>query len=545
MSGRVLVVGIDGGTFDVLKPLAEQGRVPHLARLMREGVTGDLRSTIHPITPAAWCTFMTGMNPGRHGIYDFTARQENSYVFGLASRANCKGPAFWRVASEQGRRTTVVNVPFTYPPDPVNGCMISGFDAPVIDRTIFHPDGLQPEIEKEVGKYIPDWTFPTGRKFDPPAYMVDIEEALSYRTKLALYLMKRDPWDFFMVHFQPVDHLQHVFWDEEGMQYIERGYELIDKALGQVLEEAGEDTNVFVVSDHGFGRIEKFVFLGQFLRQEGFLSRTDGEVSAKAGLGFLARKVERTLKRALPFRIRGALRRRMPGLRNRIVAIGDSSDVDWSKTTAYATGMYGNVNVNLKGREPQGIVDPEDYEKTRDELIASISRIEDPDTGENIVEAVYKREEVYDGGCVPLAPDLLVHWKDYAYYAESRIDRGRGSIFGETGTVFFDNSEYPQTGTHRLNGMLVGHGPDIQSGADVPDLRLMDMAPTILYLMGLGIPEDMDGQVLGQLIREEFREKSEPKMIAPLTGFGPHVVPDVDEEEKRKIEEKLRGLGYL
>jgi len=548
MSRRVFVLSIDSATFDVIRPLAAAGRLPCLAGLMRDGAFGNLESTIHPITPAAWSTFITGMNPGKHGIYDFTERETGTYLFKLVGRPNRHGTALWMVASQQGLRTIVLNVPFTFPPDPVNGLMISGFDAPVKSEAVFHPRSLEKEVVAEFGRFLPDWTFPTGRRYDAPAYMVDVKEAMKYRTDLALHLMKKHPWDFFMVHYQPIDHIQHVFWNPEHMSYIHEGYEQIDRHIAEVraaLKSFG-DVDFFIVSDHGAGEIRKYVFLDQWLRTHGFLQFAEGGGNGRASfLGSAARKFEKFLKRNLPYRVRGALRRAMPGLRDRISSLAMNSGVDWSRTRAYSGGMYGNLYVNLAGREPQGIVPPSEYEKTRDELAAAIGELRDPDSGEKIVDAVLRREEVYHGDHVERAPDLLIRWRDYAYYSGKRHESGRSAIFGDPRSVYFDNSEFPQTGTHRIHGIFLADGPSIRKGADLSGLRLMDMAPTILYLLGAGIPTDMDGRVLESVIDPDHLRRHPIRKVTPSGDSGDLPVVETTEEEKQAIAEKLRGLGYL
>ncbi len=541
---KVLVFGIDGGTFDIILPMVEKGRLPNIAGILSGGAWGDLRSTIHPITPAAWSSFATGKNPGKHGIFDFSSPDPDSFSFKLQSAKERKGESFWMCLSRFGKKSIVLNIPFTYPPEKVNGIMISGFDSPGSNRSMAYPPGIYEELVGEFGKYTPDWTFPTGRKYDFDSYRREVISAIRQRTESSLYLLRKYPWDIFITVFNSIDHIQHVFFGmgEEGRKFIEEGYELMDKALGDFLEEIGQDTTVVIMSDHGAGEIKRFFYLDQWLEREGFLAYKDD-----MGAGSLMRRVMKKgrymLKRALPVKVRGYLRGRMPGVRDFVSSYSTGPETDWSRSYAYSGGMYGNIYINREGKSPGGIVKDSEYDDLCTEIISRLCNLQDPETDERVVEKVYRKEEIYHGPFLHMAPDLIIKWKDYAYFTKKGIDV-KGTVFGNE--LKLDSSDYPHTGTHRLNGIFMAKGPSIVAGKKVEGLQIIDVAPTILLLMNNPIPDDMDGRIITEIMRKDFLEdvSSEycrSKGRGDTLSEGEALTP----EEEASVAERLKSLGYI
>lgn len=544
MAPKVFIFGIDGATFDVILPMVESGRLPHLARVLRQGAWGPLRSTIHPITPAAWSSFATGRNPGKHGIYDFTAPIRATYGFKLNNARDRRCESFWSQLGRSGKRVIVTNVPFTYPPEPVNGLLISGFDTPGADRSMANPPEVYDDLVAHFGTYTPDWSFPAGKKYEPEKYREEVAGVIQRRADATLYLMERYPWEMFMAVFQSIDHIQHVFFGmgEWGLEFIRQGYEAVDAALGRILAALDGDTTLIVMSDHGAGEIRKVFFLDQWLEREGYLVPKRGAWLDTTGRR-LGRRARMLAKQLLPVRARGYLRGRMPGLRNFVVSYSAGSAVDWSRTRAYSGGMYGNIFLNVKGREGQGIVADSEYDALCAEIRSRLLELEDPDTGERVVEKVYRREEVYEGPWVAGAPDLLIHWKDYAYFTKKGIDK-QGMIFSRDLTL--DSSSYPHSGTHRLDGIFLAMGPQVRHATRLDDLRIVDVAPSVIYLLGDSIPQDMDGRVRTDLFDERFVQGNDPKYHQPT---GPSATADSADlpspEEDEELRRRLQSLGYL
>jgi predicted AlkP superfamily phosphohydrolase/phosphomutase len=544
MPARTFVFGIDGATFDVISPMVESGRLPNLGRLLREGSCGPLRSTIHPITPAAWSSFATGMNPGKHGVFDFSSPVRATYGVKLNNASDRRCESVWGLLSRQRKHVTVVNVPFTYPPEAVNGILVSGFDTPGADRSMSHPREVYDELVARFGSYTPDWSFPAGRRYDPERYRQNVLDVIRQRGETTLYLMEKYPWDFFMTVFQSIDHVQHVFFGlgDWGMEFIRQAYEAVDHALGRVLEKLDDDTVVMVVSDHGAGNIRKVFFLDQWLERERYLAPKQG-ATFEGLLRQVGRRGRKLAKAILPTAARGYLRGRMPGMRDMVVSLSSSAPVDWSRTRAYSAGMYGNIFINLKGREAQGIVAQSEYRALCDEIRERLLRLEDPDSGERVVEAVHHRDEVYSGPFVADAPDLLIHWKDYAYFTKKGIDRA-GQIFSSDLTL--DASNFPHTGTHRIDGIFLARGACIRPGQWLSDLRIVDVAPSLLYLQGAAIPNDMDGRLPAAMFDDGYLSANPPQYSSGgATKEPPTQAPPSTGEEDEMLRERLRSLGYI
>ena len=281
---KIIIIGLDGATFDIINPLIKRGELSNLARLIKDGVSGELISTIHPTTPQAWTTFMTGKGAGSHGIYDFIERVNDKYEIRFVNGSFKKVKTLWTILSNMGKRVGIMNVPFTYPPENVNGFMISGFDTPSIDSNFTYPAELYNEIVREVGRYDLRGTFPIGKRKDE--YRIeDIDRVIKNRVDVSRYLLKSRDLDLFMVVFGSTDHVQHLFWrhmeemengikNEEVGRYghiIHHTYKKIDEAVGELIEQAGKDTTVIIMSDHGGGRIKKNINLNNWLAENGFL----------------------------------------------------------------------------------------------------------------------------------------------------------------------------------------------------------------------------------------------------------------------------------
>ena len=544
MENKVLIFGIDGGTLDVIHPMVEKGKLPNIAKLFEEGVYGDLHSTIHPITPSAWSSFATGKNPGKHGIYDFSSPHPDHYGFKLSSASDRKAKSFWSLLGKSDKKVIVLNIPFTFPPENVNGIMISGFDAPGASRLMAYPREIYDELVAEFGSYSPDWTFPIGKKYNLEKYRSEVVSTIKRRTETSLYLLKKYPWDLFITVFNSVDHIQHVFFGmgKEGMEIIEEGYELVDKALGSFLEEIGDDTTIFIMSDHGAGEIKKFFYLDQWLEKEGWLCFRKNAILKDVVQGF-TKKGRFWLKRILPVGVRGYLRGRLPGVRDFVATQTSGHGIEWPKTHAYSSGMYGNIYINLKGREKGGIVEEVDYQKVCDDIITKLLELKDPTTGEKVIEKVYKKEDLYHGPYITNAPDLVIQWKDYAYFTKKGIDK-KGDIFGDE--LKLDSSDYPHTGTHRLNGIFMAKGPSIIRGKKVEGIDITDLAPNILFYMGETVPDDMDGEIKNEIFVKSFLEKNTPIYHKPSedenTETGPMQFTPAEEAE---MAERLKSLGYI
>ena len=553
---KVVVIGLDGATLDIVIPLGRKGMLPTLSSLMAKGVWGELRSTLHPVTPHAWTTFLTGKNAGKHSIYDFTAWKEHSYEMEFVNGSHRKAPTVFSILNRCGKRAGSVAVPFTYPPEEVDGFVLSGIDAPDEGARAVYPESLFHEIKRNVGPYHIHLGSPVGRRRDDSAYIKDILTEDENRTEIGLYLMKKHSTDLFMIVYNNIDRIQHQTLSQgvseelrsetvmsPDAELVATVYKETDEKVGRIISQVDEDTLVMIMSDHGAGPIRKVFFLDTWLENNGWLAHTK---TAKRSLCRSVQGVRFLSKRFLPRWGKNLIKGRMSGLRDRIESYLAFSGIDWDRTKAYGFGMYGNVCINLRGREPGGVVEPgSEYEDLRGEIAERLENLRDPETGDAIVERGLRREEIYEGPYVDKAPDLLIRWRDYSYYTSVRPDPGADGVFGPCQNI--DSSEYKHVGTHRMEGVFMAAGAGVREGMCIEGAHIGDLAPTLLYFLGQPVLADMDGRVLREMFTEGFWAQNRLTFREPLADDDDVSRPSVpySPAEASRVHERLKGLGYI
>jgi predicted AlkP superfamily phosphohydrolase/phosphomutase len=569
---RILVIGLDGADLDVVKPLVSQGALPNLGRLMAEGAWGELRSTYPPMSPPAWTTFMTGKNPGKHGIFDFTIRKPDSYDVEFVNARFRKAATMWRLMSDAGKRVCILSVPITFPPEKLNGIQISGIDTPgvsggVADPTAVHPPELHGELMQSLGGYLISPNLPALEGRPVEDYVAAAYRTIDRKMESARDLYAKERWDCFMITIGETDGMSHRMWhyherecpmgDEasrawKGVDPVRAVYERIDGHIGTLLGLADAETTVFVVSDHGHaGNGTRAIYLNRWLHQGGFLSFESG--SGRRWLSALLRLAKKAGTRNLvPLKIRKKLFR--AGLAGTVESYLRFAGMDWSRTRAYSeeTPYYPTVWINVKGREPRGIVEPgAEYERVRDEIARKLEAWTDPQSGRRLVKKAHRREEIYAGDHLERIPDLIIEWNldgEYSYLFRA----SRASDAGDAPVTEIPRHEKSKakSGDHRDNGLLMAAGAHVVRAGELPSAggaTLADIAPTFLYRLGLPVPEDMDGRVLTSLFDSDYVRQH------PLQRGGGSAVEGSDEpssaeysqEEEEAVRKRLQGLGYL
>lgn len=557
---RLLVIGLDGATFDLIKPWAAEGKLPTLARLIAEGSHGLLRSVPNMNSAGAWTSFATGKNPGKHGIYYFDEHVDGSYQKRFLSGSARDGVTFWQYLSRAGKRQLIVNVPMTYPAEAINGCMLAGEDTPSTDSPGFaYPAGLAAELRQNVGDYIIDhgiWGFmKQGRK---DLALERLLQTIDKRQAYARYLLQRKPWDLAVVVFTESDAAHHVFWRDMDPRHpdhtaqgaaqfadaIQRVYQKLDACVAELLADAGPAT-VIIMSDHGGGFDQRgSEYLNGWLADRGYLvyERTEQAPApgnaARRAVRTLAERIYRLLDKRLNRESKRKLQRLLPGVRERVESSIRFKNIDWTRTRAYADGVKDEVWINLRGREPQGVVDPAGYDALADELRLALQDCRDAQTGQPVVEWVRRRDELYQGPHVGRAPDLSIHWR--AAFVIS-------GLLGKDGRPIARATWLPRrqfiSGGHRPDGILIAWGEQVRHNVEVLGAQLMDLCPTILHLMGQPAPADMDGTVLHDLLSETQEQAAAAPGVADVTPAPAGEAYSA--EEAAAIEERLRGLGYI
>ena len=565
---KIVIIGLDSATWDLMGPWADKGLLPNLAKLTQDGVSGNLESAMPPLTPPAWTSFMTGKNPGKHGIFYFLEPQPGSYEMRYANASSRRSKTFFGLLSDAGIKVGSMNVPFTYPPERLNGFQISGLDTPSEKSAFIHPPELRGELESVVGKISFDIThlgfMSTDKRRDE--VLAEMERIDQQWTKAGLYLLEKHPADLMMFTFMSIDTVQHHFWqylDQSHFMYdpskashfenaVLRVYQRLDAAVGKFLENLPEETMVFVVSDHGGGPVsDRVVYLNRFLAQMGLLKyrQNDQTLPARLKKGVM-QSAYKVLNGALGPAQKKFLAGLLPGMRERFEgAYTAFANIDWSATKAYGNEILASppsIWINRKGEKPSGIVEDHEYEALLTTLSEKLAELKDPRTGERIVPRIYRRDELFHGPFAKEAPDLVLDWwsgKSFSIKPSSPEDGGRSPLeLLPKGPV-----KGPEWGgTHRHEGVLIMKGEPFKRGIRIAGARLIDLAPTLLHLMKQKIPADIDGRVLAEAFDSEFAETNPPQYEKSATsastdGEGSTYSAD----EAALIEARLKALGYI
>ncbi len=539
LAKRVLIIGLDGATFSVLSPMMDQGRMPRLKEFITAGGSGTLRSTVPPITPAAWTTFLTGKLPGTHGILDFERYDVHTNALSW-NTTYCLDHvrSIWHILSDKGFKVGSINVPMTYPASKVNGCMVTGFETPSTESDFTWP----PDLKHDILKRFPDYSYKTRWRRKAMGGDDVFADNLAYINKsffqgadLTKFCGEKFGWDVLMVVFKLVDNLQHKTWKyldpRTRDRYPERAemtalcFNELDEAVGQLLDYAKDhDAHVIIVSDHGHGSLEGKVQPNLILNRWGYLKLK----------GIAARASQRA--RHL---INRQAKRKQGKFATRNFTLEDDLAVDFSRTKAAVmhAGMAGFLYINLKGRQETGIVEASDYEALRDELRERFlaQTCQTPDGRSiNVFPEVYKPEELYSCSRAEQEwlPDLLLIPAE----AMAVVRKIRGST-----PVQWLSAERME-GTHRPEGILAAAGPGIAAGRTV-DSDIVNVAPTVLAMMGINVPDDMEGQVIRDLFEPALAFETEAAVHAEVVRDS--AAAAFSEEEEELLTKRLMDLGYL
>jgi predicted AlkP superfamily phosphohydrolase/phosphomutase len=571
---KVVIIGLDAATWTLIRPWMAEGGMPNLAKLMREGVSGDLRSILPPITPPAWTSFMTGKNPGKHGVFHFIETAAESYAMNYANGGSRRSPTVWKILNDAGFSVGTMNIPFTYPPEALDGFQISGLDTPSANSQFVYPASLKRELVDHLGKINHDLRFLGNMSTDHRRAQVlaEMEKIDQQWAAIALYLLERHPQDVMMFVFMSIDTVQHYFWQymdrshflydpKAGLRFenaVRQVYERLDTVTGQIIEKLPKETTVFVVSDHGGGPVvDRIVFLNRYLHHLGLLHYRKDKSSGRSGRFGMRRIKLKILQGAYAF-LRSSLSSRQksrlaeifPALRKRAeLAYTSFVDIDWGRTKAFCSEVLAsppNIWINLKGIKPRGIVEPAEYNALADFIIEKLQELKDPRTGKPIIARVYRRDELFQGPFSNEAADLIVDWwsEDSLFSTAPSLAKDRD----KPPVVICEHRPAEESvwgGTHRLDGILVASGPVLKKGTEIENAQLIDFAPTLLHLFGLPVPEDMDGRVWADAFRPEFL-LAHPVKAGAASGISEgNRSSGYTDEESAKVEERLQALGYL
>lgn len=552
---KAILIGLDGATFTILDPLMAKGVMPFLRDLVSRGARAPLTSVIPALTPPAWTSLMTGKRPGEHGVFDFFQKdQPDSHYLRFASSNDIGSETIWSLASQHGKRVTVLNFPLMFPAPAVNGCVV--------------PGGWMPWRQLRLGCYPPDLfdrlkQLPSFNARELALDMALEEKAIEgcaveeYAEWIALhmrrerrwfeilrFLMREEPADLTALLFDGVDKLQHLCWrfldpahqpanpspwEQEITQLCEDYFRQLDEIIAETVSLAGRDTAVVLASDHGFGPTSDVFYLNAWLEQQGYLawSPADQESNNEIGGNGVA---QQTPQLGL-----GQIARHVYQL-------------DWDRTVAYAATPSSNA-VHLVQKKPDGSAGlrPEEYEQVRREIADALLQVRHPTTGQPVVTKVVTREEAFSGPYAALAPDLTVVLADGGLVSILRSDqpiRPRPEVVG----------------THRPEGIFLAAGPGFRSGVELPDMSIVDVAPLLLDFLGIPLPADITGKLPLAALEPALvaaRETRPKSAASPAThtvttrGDGAAATPTTttdtgfDAEAEETMLKRLRALGYV
>ncbi len=530
---RTLFIGLDGATYTILDALTSAGEgrepvMPFLAHLYRAGARSILRSTPNPLTPPAWMSLMTGKNPGKHGVFDFIRVEDRGeeVFFTLYDSRDCLVENIWSVAGRQGKRVGVLNFPITAPPPgDLNGFMVPGFVPWRHLRRNTFPSELFDLLKTVPGFDFKElaWDFDREKKATDELSDEERERWVRYHLprenqwfKIARFLiLEKDP-DLMAVMFDGVDKLQHQAWpfidphaqhdsEDDYHQRMRRlcldYFRQLDGFLEGLVALAGPNAQVFVASDHGFTGSTEVVRINAYLGQKGYLRWKQVPDSAEA-----ARREDSMF-----------------------------ANLDWENTIAYCpTGSSNGITIRVQNGSGGPGIKPEDYESIRDRLIDDLRDLRDPETGKQVITNIFKREEVFGGPAMLGAPDLLLTLRDHGFVSI----KNKAPVVEPRKLV---------AGTHHPDGVLFAFGQGIRQGEKTEPQNVADVGATLLYSLGLQVPEDFDGRVAEGVFARQYLQQN-PVVMGPATT-GPKVdkVAEyvTDETDEAKIKEQLKMLGYL
>ncbi|MBV9745354.1 MAG: alkaline phosphatase family protein [Acidobacteriia bacterium] len=532
MKPRAVLIGLDGATFSILDPLMEEGVMPSLSLLIASGARSELASVIPPLTPPAWTSLMTGRSPGNHGIFDFLRfdLRAGKPQLRVLDSDDVACETIWAMLSRQGLTATVLNFPMTFPARGISGNVVPGWVPWRHLRLACYPRTLYDCLSKALPG------------FNPRELAMDMaveERALEgchreedYENLIQLhirrerqwfhalqYLMREEPADLTAVLFDGVDKLQHFAWrfldraifpaSPSALETRVRGWCLdyfreIDRFIGEIVAGSGPDASIFIASDHGFGPTVEVFYLNQWLHEHGYLAWAN------------AANVEQKHPETLGM---GTMARRF-------------YEIDWSKTTAYCPTPSGN-GIFICPPTADGGVPAERYENFRQELADALLRFTDPATGQPVVTRIWTREQAFSGSQGDSAPDLTLMLRD-------------GGLVSILPSEVLLKPRDHAAGAHRPNGVFVAAGQGIRPGASLSSLSILDVAPSILYSLGLPIPEDLEGRVPKVLFEPEHL-RTHPVAFAAASGAHAPAeeLPEMDPRMEAEVMGQLRALGYM
>lgn len=562
---RTLLVGLDAACWEYIDPLLKAGRLPNIEKLMNDGNWGVLQSTMPPWTPTAWSSLVTGKNAGKHGVFDMLRRKPGAYEFAPINSRNRQGAPFWKYLNDAGVRVGLVNVPFSYPPAPLDGFTVCGFGTPDEARDLTWPPDALAWIESRFGPYEPVVSTELLRSGRAEEILAAEKKHQARLIEVGLALAEHHQVDVLVINLMLTDHANHKM---PNMELVHEAYLQSDADLGRLCN-VFQPENVLLISDHGSSRLKGDFLLNVWLREHGYCvyhERTPAKQAAafngilkqwfhnhKGWTGRSEKVLRRLLAITLP-RMPRAIQRRFWARIESALPFAEmhaqlSTMPDFSRTTVIPGSLYsGLLYFNVAGREPSGVIAAAERRALASRLKEELSQIREPVTGRRLFTNVFTPDELFHGPLAAAAPDIIVD----AYWSQWNIrTRQPAAHKGKQHDHYFVTfDQHRDFGWHSPEGVFVFSGPAIQPGAAAngalkpSEGHLVDVPATLLHIYNVPAPEDWDGRVLLELLEPELRRR--PIRTQP----GDTEQEAVEEmaystEEADSMVRHLRALGYL
>jgi predicted AlkP superfamily phosphohydrolase/phosphomutase len=532
MSKRVLLIGLDGATFSILDSLMAEGVMPCLKALIASGTRSELASVIPPLTPPAWTSLMTGRSPGNHGIFDFLRFEfrPGGRQLRVLDSNDVACETIWSILGRHGLKTTVLNFPMTFPARGIHGNVVPGWVPWRHLRLASQPKTLYARLRAALPGFNPRELAMDMSLEERALEGCHQEEEYESLIKLHIrrerqwfdvlrHLMREEPAHLTAVLFDGVDKLQHFCWrfldrnifSESPSAWESRVrnrcleyFREIDGFVGEILAMGGDDASVIVASDHGFGPTVELFCVNEWLHRQGYLvwanaANIEQEYPETLGLGTMARRFY---------------------------------EIDWDKTTAYCpTPSSNGIFISPPTVDGRG-VPAREYESFRRELMEALLQFADPATGEPVITRIWTREEAFAGSHMASAPDLTLRLRD-------------GGLVSILPSEMLLKPRSEASGAHRPNGVFIAAGPGIRRGISISRLSILDVAPILLYTMGLPVPEDLEGRVAEALFDPQYFRSHPITFEAPTRSFSAAKLFEVDPRMETEVMGHLRALGYM
>jgi predicted AlkP superfamily phosphohydrolase/phosphomutase len=533
---KLIIIGLDGGTWDAFDPLMQAGKLPNFQAIVERGVAGNLISTIPPITAVAWSSLQTGVNPGKHGLFDSVEYNKNDFSIRLNDSLSIKIQTIWEYLSNEGATIGLVNVPITYPPKKLNGCVIGGFLSPNVDSEFTYPADLYQKMVKDISDYkifIPVNTFETkGLR----GFVDELIYATQKRAEAALWINKKYNPDLLMVHFQDLDALQHKLWGlveqlhttpiKEDVSYVLRYYTEMDRILGMLTNLMDENTTTLILSDHGFCKVDRIFFINRWLSQKKLLKTRRSNMVLKL--------YNLTQKTPWGKSILNASRRIFVHIKGDNFRASFKSIItpdmlyDRHKTKAFAVkaSSYAGIFITTTNH----------YEafKIKEIIREGLSKIIDPGRNKKIIKHIYDKEDTYSGERISSFPDLIIE-PEKGYVLETKI----------TANALFRDPFSKNLGNHAREGILVALGKDIRSGKLENNYSIIDMAASIIHLMGKRVPEHLESNIIHEIFTDNYEFELVDEMQKTTIKDDVKKFRGRTKEEYEAVYARLKDLGYI